>query len=706
MQLAGVAVDIADVDAVRRAEVADITQGSAVADLEDAVVDIEAAVEAGVGGGQDRRARTDGADDARVAAGEFVREVQGTRAVHRQLGAVGDIDQAEAEGADVRDLDRTLLDIRVAGVVIHRAIHQLARTGLGQAEALAAARDVVREGAAEGERRVVAADGERAGIDRGGVREEARAGDLVGGLVEAREVEAGGHVGRQQRGRREAVVVRPADDAAGDLDARAVHVGLGGRRAQDEDAVAGLRERRGLVGETRHQAAVEAGRDAVVGDRDGAHRGAEVDLAGQADAGAGAAAAEGEVALDVDRVGDRADRAVAEQRGAAHDLERATADRAAGDGARERRRVGAEHQRAGREGEVGGEGALAAEGEDAAARLGERAHAGVLADHRGDRQARLGQTGVDGDDGFAGEERIGAAELERSGDVRHRDRRLVGRGDGVARGQDQLRAAGDQRIAHRAFVEERQRGQRVVAGEVERAAADEADVGGRVDLAFVGHHRDRRVGGRSQAADHEVARDDAETGRGVEVQRAGVDVGRARVGVIRRSRRRTETQDGAAGLDQVHVTRQQHVEVHRALVRVDVEVRTGRGERARAVGGLQDDRLIGVRHDTHAEGDVGGVERDRLRGARREAPGVGFLRAAQGTRSAVIVITRGNGGRPDVSTREARRGVAVVVHTHLRDAEEVGVGREGRTIGHGPAADEVVRHARGGEGRAVDLRQL
>ena len=524
-------------------------------------------------------------------------------------------------------------------------------------------------------------------------------------LVEAGEVEARGDVGREEGVSREAVGTTPADDATGDLDAGALHVGLQGRRAEDQDAVTGLREGRGTVRDVGAEAAVEGSRDAVVGDRDGAHGRAEADLAGEDHAGTRAATAEGEVAVDVHEVGDGADRAVAEQRGARADLEDALADGAAGDDARDRGRVGGEHQRAGRQGEVGGEGALAAEGQDARARLRQRGHARVLRDHRGDRQARLGQSGVDGEDGR------GSAELDRGRDVRHRNRGLVGRGDGVGFGQDELRAAGDQGVAHRAFVIEGQRGQRVIAGEVERAAADEADAGGRGDLAFVGHHGDRRVVGGSQAADHEVTRDHDDARRGAEVQEARVDEGRT--GVVVRDRgagRGADRHGAAAGLDEVHRAGEQQVEVQVALVGIDVEVRTGRGQRAGGVGRREHDGVAVVGHEAHAEGDRRAREGEGLGGhsvVGLEAPGVRDVRAGDraGGRS-FGVVTRSHGRGGDIRTGEARRGITVIIRAHLGHAEDVGVGREGRAVRDRPAADDPVGHAGRGEGGAVDLGEL
>ena len=173
------------------------------------------------------------------------------------------------------------------------------------------------------------------------------------------------------------------------------------------------------------------------------------------------------------------------------------------------------------------------------------------------------------------------------------------------------------------------------------------------------------------------------------------------------SGRRAKADGAATATDQVERARQRHVDVHRTLILVDIEVRAGGGQRARVVRGLQRDRLIGVRDNTGDQRDIGAGEGDGLRGRRREAPGVGGLRAGQGAGDGpIVIVARGGCRRRDVRAGElADGGRAIVARIHLTQAPLVRVGREGRAIRDRPSADDAVDQVGLRERRAVDVGQ-
>ena len=524
------------------------------------------------------------------------------------------------------------------------------------------------------------------------------------GLVEAREVEAGSDVGDQEAVSREGVVAAPADDAARDLDAGALEVVRGRRHAEDEDTVAGLGQGRAAVRDIGAEAAVEGGRHAVVGDRDRAHGRAEVDLTREDDAGAGATSAEGEVAVDGHRVGDGADGAVADERGTRADLEGGRTDGAAGDGVQGQRGVRGEHQGAVGEREVGGEGALAAQGQDAGARLGEAQHRRVLGDRGADGQTRLGEARGDADDGILRRELEG-----RAADGRHRHGRLVDRGDRGGVREHEPAADGQGRIGHRAFVVEDDRAQVVVADEREVGAAEEGDRRRVQDLAGVGLHRHRGISGAGETRDHEVTGNHDESGGRGEVDRAAIDVGRAHIGVGALDRRRAEGQRTAPGLHEVHGARERHVDVHRTLIGVDIQVRARRGERTDRAVALEGDGASVVGDDAYSEGDRSVREREVLVRVEGQAPAVGDAGSRDRTDGrSVVIVARSHGDGVDISSGEVEGRIVAaesILLAHRDDAEVGAVGRESRTVRDGPAADEAVDQVRGAEGRAVDLRQ-
>ena len=526
----------------------------------------------------------------------------------------------------------------------------------------------------------------------------------MGDLVEARQVEARGDAGREERVRRKAVVVRPADDAAGHRDARALEVGLRRGNAQQEDAVTGLGQGRGAIDEVGQQSAVERGRDAVVRDPDGAHGRPKTDLAGQDDARTRARATEGEVAVHRDRVGDCTDRAVAEERGARADQQGTATDRAAGDGPEVEDGVVAEHQRAGVQIEGRIEGARPTQGQHARALFGQGQHTRALQDWGADDETRGRQAGMDSEHGVAG------AEFEGSpGDDGDGDGRLIGRGHGVGGGQRELDGGRQGRVGHAPFVVEEHGIQGVGPDEIQVGAAQQRDAGGRGDLTLVVQHGHRGVGAAAPAGYDDVSRDqNVAAGRRVEIQSALIDESRAQEVVGDRTGGSTEGQRAAARLHEVHGAGERHVEVHRALVRIDIQVRTRRGERADRGVALQGDRAAVVRDDAHAEGDRGVDEREILVGAGGKTPAIGRMGARDGAnRRTIIVITRA-GGRIDVVTREIGGGIAAaqgVLLTHGDDAEGVAISGEGRTIRDCPATDEPIDKAGGAKRSAVELRE-
>ena len=149
------------------------------------------------------------------------------------------------------------------------------------------------------------------------------------------------------------------------------------------------------------------------------------------------------------------------------------------------------------------------------------------------------------------------------------------------------------------------------------------------------------------------------------------------------------------------------------MVAEEVEVGARAGKRVGGISRADGDGLGGVGDDPHAKGERRASDRRHRRGRAGlgDAPGVGGLgaggqrrRQGRGTRAGIVIITCDDGAR-DVGPGEIDRGEAAVAVAHRHDAERVVVGREGRTVRDGPAADQVVREVGRGERDAVDLRQ-
>ena len=149
------------------------------------------------------------------------------------------------------------------------------------------------------------------------------------------------------------------------------------------------------------------------------------------------------------------------------------------------------------------------------------------------------------------------------------------------------------------------------------------------------------------------------------------------------------------------------------MVAEEVEIGARAGKRVAGIGRADGDGLGGVGDNPHAKGERRASDRRHRRGRAGlgDAPGVRRLGAGgqragdgRGTGTGVVIVARHDGAR-EVGAGEIGRGEAAVAVAHRHDAERVVVGREGRTVRDGPAADQVVREVGRGERDAVDLRQ-
>ena len=149
------------------------------------------------------------------------------------------------------------------------------------------------------------------------------------------------------------------------------------------------------------------------------------------------------------------------------------------------------------------------------------------------------------------------------------------------------------------------------------------------------------------------------------------------------------------------------------MVAEEVEVGARAGKRVAGIGRADGDGLGGIGDDPHAERERRAGDRRHRRGRAGlgDTPGVRRLGAGgqragdgRGAVAGVVIVARHDGAR-EVGAGEIGRGEAAVAVAHRHDAERVVVGREGRTVRDGPAADQVVREVGRGERDAVDLRQ-
>ena len=249
------------------------------------------------------------------------------------------------------------------------------------------------------------------------------------------------------------------------------------------------------------------------------------------------------------------------------------------------------------------------------------------------------------------------------------------------------------------------RGARAVVGESQRTATIDRNVRGGCDL--IGHggtHRHRGV------SDCQVARDGPEAGSRVKVQRAAVGKGSTRISVrgeLRSQRKRLRAVRN-------NRTRADDGRLNRRRILIDIEIKVATNGSGNRVGGIcrRQSRAKGrILDDTDTESDGGGRrEGDSLGCRRREAPGIGY-RSPGGertSRTSITIITRCHGrrytgsGGAHIGAGITDSGETTVIRPEVADAESRGVGRETRSVGDRPAAEEIISQ---NGGRTIHLCQ-
>ena len=547
------------------------------------VEDEGAAGREGVGRAEARAGRTVDIDGHRVAD---VAE-GGVRA--RGEDAREDIERAadRTEGVSAGELERTRARLDQAVVVhavIDRAREDEARLEIGgcsvgdgevhrtgergrprELQAVAGeighAHDVARDGQVDLTEHLVA--GERSG---------AGAIDGDGGIAGQREVAAEGDVLESAAG----VAVRREHQAADGLERAGVVADDERAEAALVDDIGGQR-RRGVRDRERHLRGDDLDVPGRRQGRDAVER-QVVDAGEDMRADAGTVAAEGDIVADREGAGGT-------QAGAGGHRQRTKAKRTGKDRARDRRAVGADQEGARRDVDAAGEGAEAAQLQDAVARLGDAA----VLDDGIDDQARLPRGEV-----LAVDERRADRDREGSGAIEVKITRAEGRGRGgvdvhrrgVEAGRQGQRAGRDERRRGAAVIVEGQRGQRVGARERDaRATADR----GRL-------RRDDAAGELDEGGAVEVDTAGAEATRGPELLEAGLHDRAAGVGI--------EAAELEAGSADLAVSRREDEAKRAARLVVGDDGVEGDVTRVRAEVGVEDVEVGGLADDAGGEGAI------------------------------------------------------------------------------------------------------
>ena len=421
-------------------------------------------------------------------------------------------------------------------------------------------------------------------------------------------------------------------------------------------------------------------------------------------ADAGTIAAEGDIVADREGAGGT-------QAGAGGHRQRTKAKRTGKDRARDRRAVGADQEGARRDVDAAGEGAEAAQLQDAVARLGDAA----VLDDGIDDQARLPRGEV-----LAVDERRADRDREGGGAIQVDIAGAEGRGRGgvdVHRrghkaGRQGQRAGRDERRRGSAVVVKGQRGQRVGARERDaRATADR----GRL-------RRDDAAGELEESSAIEIDAAGAEATRGPELLEAGLHDRATGIGI--------ESAELEARGARLTVTRREDQAERNARLIVGDDRIKGDVTRVRAEGAMEDVEVGGLADDAGGEGAVledgvgitvvGAEEESAALEAQREAAevqradrrviaagdvervgrDVGEQRVGRRGADAELDVIRARRVTPQAAAGVARE--ALVAET----ADAIGAVGSPLAIDDGPRADDVVRVRQAGRDDEVIAAEL